>query len=186
MSVTEKQKMLAGELYLGNDPALVAERRRARDLLRAYNATADDEETRRAALLKTLFEAIGPGATIEPAFRCDYGYNLAAGANLFVNFDCVFLDCAPIRIGDNVQIGPCVQLLTPHHPIDPAMRREGLEGASPITIGDDVWLGGGVIICPGVTIGTGTTVGAGSVVTNDLPPLVVAAGNPCRVLRPVV
>ncbi len=89
MSVTEKQKMLAGELYLGNDPALVAERRRARDLLRAYNATADDEETRRAALLKTLFEAIGPGATIEPAFRCDYGYNLAAGANLFVNFDCV-------------------------------------------------------------------------------------------------
>ena len=183
MSGTEKQKMLAGELYLGNDPALVAERRRARALLRAYNATADDEETRRADLLKTLFGAIGAGATIEPAFRCDYGYNLAAGANLFVNFDCVFLDCAPIRIGDNVQIGPCVQLLTPHHPIDPAIRREGLEGASPITIGDDVWLGGGAIICPGVTIGAGTTVGAGSVVTRDLPPRVVAAGNPCRVLR---
>lgn len=185
MSATEKQKMLAGEIYLGNDPALVGERHRARALLRAYNATAEDEEARRADLLKTLFGSIGVGAIIEPAFRCDYGYNLTAGVNLFVNFDCVFLDCAPIRIGDNVQIGPCVQLLTPHHPIDPAMRGDGLEGASPITIGDDVWLGGGAIICPGVTIGAGTTVGAGSVVTRDLPRLVVAAGNPCRVLRQV-
>jgi len=185
MSRTEKQKMLAGEPYLGHDPILAAERRRARGLLRAYNATDDDEATRRAALLETLFGAIGPGAAIEPAFRCDYGYNLAAGANLFVNFDCVFLDCAPIWIGDNVQFGPCVQLLTAHHPIDPAIRRAGMEGASPIAIGDDVWLGGGVIVCPGVTIGAGTTVGAGSVVTRDLPPLVVAAGNPCRVLRPV-
>jgi maltose O-acetyltransferase len=181
-SMSEKQKMLAGQLYLGSDPELAAGRRRARQILREYNAAADDQ-AKRGVLLGSLFGEIGPGVLIEPAFSCDYGTNIVAGKNLFVNFNCVFLDCAAIRIGDNVQLGPAVQILTAHHPVDPIMRRDGRELASPVTIGDDVWIGGGAVICPGVTIGSGSTIGAGSVVTRDVPALVVAAGNPCRVIR---
>jgi maltose O-acetyltransferase len=120
---------------------------------------------------------------IQPSFRCDYGYNLLIGRNVFINYDCVFLDCNRITIGDDVQIGPAVQIYTAQHPTDAETRRSGLESALPVTVGDNVWIGGGAILCPGVTIGADTVIGAGSVVTRDLPPGVIAVGNPCRVLR---
>jgi maltose O-acetyltransferase len=185
-SMTEKQRMLAGELYLAYDPELVTDRRRARDVVREYNATGTAETARRLALLSRLFGRVGARIEIEPPFHCDYGYNIFAGDGLYINFGCVVLDCAPVHIGDNVLFGPYVQLLAADHPRDPQLRRIGRELAAPIRIGDDVWIGGGAIFCPGVSIGDGTTIGAGSVVTCDIPPRVVAAGNPCRVLRTLV
>ena len=183
--MTEREKMLAGQLYLASDPELVAARRRARRLTRLYNATTEEERDRRRELLAELFGSIGGSISIEPPFYCDYGANITAGSGLFMNFGCVILDCAAVRIGTDVQCGPYVQLLTAYHPTDPAARRDGPELAAPITLGDNVWLGGGVIVCPGVTIGAGTTIGAGSVVTRALPPGVVAAGVPARVLREI-
>lgn len=182
-SITEKQRMLAGELYLASDPELVKERQRARDLLREYNATWTAEIPRRLAILSRLFGQIGPRVEIEPPFRCDYGYNIFAGDGLYMNFGCVVLDCAPVHIGENVLFGPYVQLLAADHPRDPELRRGGRELAAPIRIGGNVWIGGGAIVCAGVSIGDDTTIGAGSVVTSDIPARVVAAGNPCRVLR---
>jgi maltose O-acetyltransferase len=181
--VTEKQRMLAGELYLASDPELVKDRQRARDLLREYNATWTAEIDRRLAILSRLFGRVGPHVEIEPPLRCDYGYNIFAGNGLYMNFGCVVLDCAPVHIGENVLLGPYVQLCAAHHPSDPEIRRTGRELAAPIRIGSNVWIGGGAIICGGVSIGDDTTIGAGSVVTGDIPARVVAAGNPCRVLR---
>jgi maltose O-acetyltransferase len=132
-----------------------------------------------------LFGEFGEGSVVMAPFQCDYGYNIRIGRNGFVNYDCVFLDCAPITIGDDVQIGPAVQLYTATHPVDAAIRRAGPEYALPITIGSGVWIGGGSIVLPGVNIGANTLIGAGSVVTRDIPAGVVAAGNPCRVLRSV-
>lgn len=177
--------MLAGDLYIADDPKLAAESRRAMDLAAQYNASSVSDPTTRRRILEELLGSIGEGTEIRPPFHCDYGYQLQIGARTFANFGLVALDVARIDIGDDVQIGPRVQLLTPTHPLAAEPRREKWEAAAPITIGDNVWLGGGVIVCPGVTIGANTVVGAGSVVTRDLPPNVLAVGTPARVLRPL-
>jgi maltose O-acetyltransferase len=176
-----KDRMLAGQEYTANDPDLRADGRRAAELTARYNA--EPEHDRRAVLLTELFGAVGVNTAIRPELRCDYGYNVTVGANVFVNWGAVFLDVGRITVGDFVQIGPNCQFLTATHPLDAGRRREGWEGSAPITLGDDVWLGGGVIVLPGVTIGAGTVVGAGAVVTRDLPAGVLAVGNPARVVR---
>ncbi|MBS9533978.1 sugar O-acetyltransferase [Mycobacterium sp. M1] len=176
--------MLNGEPYRGGDPDLVADRLACQRQLAVFNATGADEESRRHQLLGELLGSLGEGSQILPRFACDYGTQIAIGAHCFINYDAILLDCAPIRIGDHVQIGPRVQLLTALHPVDDHdARRQGWESAAPIVIGDNVWLGAGVIVCPGVTIGDDAVVGAGSVVTRDVPAAVLAAGNPCRVIR---
>jgi maltose O-acetyltransferase len=180
---TMRERMLAGELYLADDPALAKERARAAWLLDRFNQPGVDDGAERLGLLLELLGELGEGSEIKPPLRCDYGYRIRVGARTFVNYGLVALDVAPITIGDDVQIGPNVQLLTPTHPIDPDARRAKWEAAEPIAIERNVWLGGGVIVLPGVTIGENTVVGAGSIVTKDLPSNVVAAGNPARVVR---
>jgi maltose O-acetyltransferase len=180
-----KQRMQRGELYLASDPELVADLARAQDLLERYNATRDADRDERARLLRELLGEVGEDVTIRPMFRCDYGRYISIGAGTFVNYDCAMLDVAPIRIGAACQLATGVQLLTATHPIDPEPRRLGWEYGEPITLGDNVWLGGGVIVCPGVTIGENTVVGAGAVVTRDLPAGVVAVGSPARVQREI-
>ncbi|RIV33159.1 sugar O-acetyltransferase [Micromonospora radicis] len=180
-----KERMLAGEAYLADDPELVADHLRALRLLdRINNGGIDDREARRAALRELLGE-LGEETGIRPPFYCDYGYNIRIGPRSFVNFNAVFLDVTPITLGADVQVGPNVQLLTPTHPVDPEQRRAKWEGGQPITIGDNVWLGGGVIVLAGVTVGDNTVVGAGAVVARDLPANVVAVGNPARVVRQI-
>jgi maltose O-acetyltransferase len=176
-------RMLAGDLYLADDPSIMAMHLRARALTKEYNATAATEEDRRRRLLEELLAEVGPETTIRPPFNVDYGTQIRFGARCFANFGLVALDVATISIGDDVQIGPSVQLLTPTHPVDAELRRQKWEAAAPIVIGDNAWLGGGVIVLPGVTIGADTVVGAGAVVTRDLPSGVVAVGNPARVVR---
>jgi maltose O-acetyltransferase len=183
MPTSEKAKMLAGELYSGGNPELVAERRHAQRLLARYNATGPDDSEIRTSLLHELFGAVGGEADIQPRFSCDYGYNIRVGERVFVNYNCVFLDCAPIEIGDDLQMGPAVQLYTAAHPLDRATRATGLEYARPIRIGSGVWIGGGAIVLPGITIGDGCVVGAGAVVTRDLPSGSLAVGNPARIIR---
>ncbi len=180
---TEKQKMLAGELYLAADPELTALRQRAARLTRFYNNTTEEELERRSQILEELLGKIGTGAVIQPPFRCDYGSNIYIGNKFFMNFGGIILDCHIVRIGENVLCGPNVQIYAATHPTDPAVRLTELELGAPITIGNNVWIGGGAIICPGVTIGDNTTIGAGSVVVKDIPANVVAAGNPCRIIR---
>ncbi|CAM4125658.1 sugar O-acetyltransferase [Kibdelosporangium persicum] len=176
--------MLRGELYQDNDPVLVAERRRCQELLDGFNATKSGDDTLRQEILAQLLGEIGERSWIMPRFQCDYGYLIRMGSNSFLNYDAILMDCAPITIGDDVSIGPRAQLLTALHPMeDHEARRQRWETAAPITIGDNVWMGGGVIVCPGVTIGSNTVVGAGSVITRDLPEKVFAAGNPCRVIK---
>jgi maltose O-acetyltransferase len=175
--------MLDGDHYVADDPEIVEDQRRAVELTAAFNTAPPGEDQDRRRILTQLLGGIGPGTVIRPPFHCDLGYRIHLGANCFVNFGLVALDIAPITIGDDVQIGPGVQLLTPTHPTDPDRRRSKLEASRPITIGDNVWLGGGVIVLPGVTIGPDTVVGAGAVVVDDLPARVVAVGNPARVVR---
>lgn len=177
--------MLRGEVYLADDPELAADLARAQALLERYNGTGHTEQGLRERLLRELLGEVGEGVAIRPPFRCDYGAQIAIGAGTFVNYDCVLLDVAPIRIGAACQVGSRVQLLTATHPIDPEARRLGWEAGRPITIDANVWLGGGAIVCPGVTIGDDTVVGAGAVVTRDLPPGVVAVGNPARAVREI-
>jgi len=177
--------MLAGEPYDPTDPALVADRARARDLVRRYNATTEAERDHRRTLLDALFDAGGGDAVVEPPFRCDYGYNVAVGTDFFANFGCVFLDVVPIRFGDRCLLGPGVHVYTPTHPIDPDERATGRERGEPVTVGDDVWIGGRAVVTPGVTIGDGAVVAAGAVVTSDVPGRVVAGGNPARVIREI-
>jgi maltose O-acetyltransferase len=181
----QKDRMLSGELYLADDPELRADAVRCDALLARFNATraADVDERRR--ILTDLLGELGEGTVIRPPLFMDYGYQTSVGSGTFINFNCVILDVGRVRIGADVQIGPNVQILTPTHPIDPEQRRSGLEAAKPITIEDNVWLGGGAIVLAGVTIGRDTVVGAAAVVTKDLPPGVVAVGNPARVIRPV-
>jgi maltose O-acetyltransferase len=181
--LSEKAKMLAGELYFANDPELDRERRRTQRLLAQYNATTADAPEVRLGVLRQLLGAVGDGADIQPRFACDYGYTIRIGRNASINYNCVFLDCAAIEIGDDLQLGPAVQLYTAFHPLDRQKRAAGLEFAQPIRIGDGVWIGGGAIILPGVTIGDGVVIGAGSVVTREVPPLSLAVGNPARVIR---
>jgi maltose O-acetyltransferase len=175
--------MLSGELYDYADPELVGARLRARRLVRALNASSDDDPEERARIVAQLFGRVGVGFAIEPPFRCDYGSNIRIGDRVFINFNCVFLDTAPVEIGDHVQIGPSVQIYTVNHPLDATARRSTVEYGRPVRIGDDVWIGGGAIVLPGVSIGARSVIGAGSVVTRDVPEDALAAGNPCRVIR---
>ena len=181
----EKALMLAGEPYLASDPGLVEERRNARRLTRLYNATTEDEAWRRREILVELLGSTGEKCEIEPPFRCDYGSLIHLGDNFYANFGCVILDCNLVTIGRDVKFGPGVHIYAATHPADPAERASGRELGLPVTIGDGVWVGGGSIILPGVTIGDGTTIAAGSVVAKSIPARVVAAGVPCRVLRPL-
>ncbi len=175
--------MLAGELYRASDPELLAAYGDAQCLVAEFNATRADDIPALTRILSRLVGALGEDAIAKPSFRCDYGAHITIGPRTFINYDCVFLDCAAITIGAEVQIAPGVHLYTATHPLDALTRRSGLEAAEPITIGDGVWLGGRAVVCPGVTIGENTVVGAGSVVTRDLPPGVLAAGAPCRIIR---
>ena len=176
---TEREKMLTGELYQANDPELVAARQRAKALCHRYNQ--QPLELDRAVLTELL--GYETDAYIEAPLRCDYGFNIQLGRNFYANYNLTILDCAPVRIGDNVFVAPNVVLSTAGHPVEVEPRVAGWEFARPITIGDNVWLGAGVIVLPGVTIGEGTTIGAGSVVTRDIAANSVAVGNPCRVIR---
>jgi maltose O-acetyltransferase len=180
-----RERMLRGELYLASDPELVEAHRRAADLLFRLNGTSNADRIARSRLLADLLGSIGEGSTIISPFFCDYGSQISIGARCFVNAGAVMLDCATVTIGDDVQVGPNVQLLTATHPIDAAERASGWELAHPITIGSGAWLGGGVIIGPGVTVGERSVVGAGSIVVRDLPADAVAVGNPARVIRSV-
>ncbi len=180
---SEFERMLAGDLYRADDPEIVAAHHRAVRLLDRYNHSSVDDPDERRHLLDDLLGGLGSGSVIRPPLHCDYGSPIAIGAHTFVNFGLVALDPAPIVIGDHAQIGPNVQLLTPTHPLDPDLRREGWEAAGPITLGHNVWLGGGVIVLAGVTIGDDAVVGAGAVVTRDLPARTVSAGSPARVIR---
>lgn len=180
-----KERMLRGELYIADDEDLAADFARAQDLLARYNATAHAEQGERDAILSELLGAVGEGVVLRPPFRCEYGTRVTIGAGTFANYELLMLDVAPIAIGAACQIASRVQLLTATHPIDPQPRRDGWEYAEPIVLGDNVWLGGGVTVCPGVTIGDDTVVGAGAVVTRDLPAGVVAVGAPARVLREI-
>ena len=178
---TEKQKMLAGELYDPADPELQAELGAAHAWLARFNAALAAPESRRQDLLRERFAAVGDGAVIRPPFHCDYGFNISLGAGVFLNFNCVILDVVPVTIGDRTQIGPGVQILTTDHPRDPAGRARGMEYGRPIQVGRNVWIGGGAIILPGVTIGDDALIGAGSVVTRDVAAGRTAVGNPARV-----
>lgn len=182
---TMRERMLAGELYIADDPELGRDAMRAQALTHRLNLADPTDGDLRRELLTELLGGFGEGSEIRPPFRCDYGYQTFVGARTFANFGLVSLDVATVTIGDDVQIGPNVQLLTALHPVAAVPRRDKWEAARPITIGDNVWLGGGVIVLPGVTIGDDTVVGAGAVVTRDLPPGVVAVGNPARVIRAV-
>lgn len=181
----EREKMLAGELYDPLDPELVAARERARDLCQALNATREAAQAERRRLVRELFGTGGDSVWMQPPFFCDYGTNIELGERVFFNFNCIVLDVCRVRIGAYTLFGPAVQILTPLHPFDAALRRQQ-EFGKPITIGADVWVGGGAIILPGVTIGARAVIGAGSVVTRDVPEGVFAAGNPCRVIRDAV
>jgi maltose O-acetyltransferase len=182
---SQRERMLAGDQYLADDPQLIEERKRAAVLVAEFNLLTGDDDAGRYQLLKKLLGSLGADSAIRPPFRCDYGYQTHVGSRTFANWGLVALDVGKITIGDDVQIGPNVQLLTATHPVEAEPRRLKWEGSKPITIGDNVWLGGGVVVCPGVTIGENTVVGAGSVVIRDLPANVVAVGNPARVVRGV-
>ncbi|WP_269211657.1 sugar O-acetyltransferase [Nocardioides sp. cx-169] len=178
-----RERMMAGDLYIADDPELEEQAHTAQDLMAAYNATGPRQKPLRRALLEQLLGGVGDDTEIRAPLYVDFGAHLTFGARCFANYGLVALDVARITIGDDVQIGPHVQLLTPTHPVEPGPRRDKWEAAEPITIGDNVWLGGGVVVCPGVSIGDNTVVGAGAVVTKDLPADVVAVGNPARVVK---
>src|SRR3954469_25597334 len=181
---SEKEKMLAGELYDPLDPELVRARDRARDLCQELNATREGQQEERRRILRELFGAGGDTVWMQPPFFCDYGSNIRLGERVFFNFNCVVLDVCEVRIGDFTLFGPAVQVYTATHPMNAELRRKQ-EYAKPISIGSDVWVGGGVIICPGVRVGAKSVIGTGSVVTRNTPAGVFAAGNPCRVIRQI-
>ena len=176
--------MLAGELYIFSGEELAADQKRIAEWMDRYNARLARTLEERHALLREIFARVGEGATIRPPFHCDYGYNISLGAGVFLNFNCVILDVVAVSIGDKTQIGPGVQILTADHPRDPATRRSGVEFGRPISIGQNVWIGGGALILPGVTVGDDATIGAGAVVNRDVPNGATVAGNPARIIRP--
>jgi maltose O-acetyltransferase len=181
---TEREKMLAGDLYDPLDPELVRARERARDLCQDLNATRERDRDLRRAILTELFGQGGESVWLQPPFYCDYGSNIRLGERVFLNFNCVVLDVCPVTIGDYSLFGPGVQIYTANHPMEASLRRRQ-ELGKPVEIGSDVWVGGGAILCPGVKIGARAVIGAGSVVTRDVPEAVFAAGNPCRVIREI-
>lgn len=178
-----RQRMLDGDDYIADDPDLAAANRRAIELSFRFEQTWPADPAAGNAILADLIGSLGPDTEVRPPFRVDYGSRISIGARTFINYNMTALDVAPITIGDDVQIGPNVQLLTPTHPVAPEPRRAKVEGAKPITIGDNVWIGGGAIILPGVTVGENSVIGAGTVVTRDVPANVVVVGNPARVVR---
>lgn len=179
-----KERMIRGMTYRG-DEELWEDMRRVRRLLRTYNNTGEDEFEYRTQLLKEMLGSIGEHIYIEPNFRCDYGSQITIGNHFYANFDCVILDVCPVTIGSHVLLGPQVGIYTASHPIDARVRADMLEYGSPVTIGDDVWIGGHAVINGGVEIGGGSIIGSGSVVTKSIPAGVIAAGNPCRVIREI-
>lgn len=181
--MSEFSKMVSGENYNINDPELREIRYRVRDIVDEFNALSARAVTEKERLIRTIFGSVGENVHFEKGMRIDYGCNTHIGNNVFINFNFVLLDCAPVTIGNNVFIAPDVQIYTAQHPLDPEMRNQHIGSARPVVIGDDVWIGGGSIILPGVTIGKGSTIGAGSVVKHDIPAGVIAAGNPCQVKR---
>jgi maltose O-acetyltransferase len=182
---TNRERMLAGDLYVADDPESGQRAQRAVQLAHAYHQAAITDEGAARPILVELLGSLGDGAFVKPPLYVDYGEHIIIGPRTFVNYNLTALDVAKIIIGADCQLGPNVQLLTPTHPIEPEPRRDRLEAARPITIGDNVWLGGGVIVCPGVTIGDNSVIGAGAVVTRDIPANVVAVGNPARVIREI-
>ena len=183
--ITEKQKMLTGQWYNPLDKALSAERLAARKLQHCFNQSCPDDTALRRELLKQWLPNTGKHFYVEPPFFCDYGYNIRTGNKVFFNFNCVVLDVAEVRIGNNVFFGPAVQIYTVNHPLEAKKRNTLIEQALPVVIEDDVWIGGGAVILPGVTIGKGSVIAAGSVVSKDVPSGVVAAGNPCKVIKTI-
>jgi len=181
MFMSERQKMISGLPYDPGDPELQADQTAARQWMARYNAAMGASPAERRDLLRQKMGEVGEGAIIRPPFHCDYGYNIRLGRGAFLNFNCIILDVCEVEIGDQTQIGPAVQILTADHPRDPAQRAEGVEFGKPVTIGRNVWIGGGAIILPGVTIGDDAVIGAGSVVTRDVPEGATAVGNPARV-----
>lgn len=182
---SEKEKMVNGELYNAADQELRNDRFEARRLTRLYNETFETEDENRTEILKELFGTTGENLYIEPTFRCDYGYNIHVGENFYANFDCVFLDVCEIKIGDNCFIAPGVHIYTATHPLNAKERISGAEFGKPVTIGDNVWIGGRAIINPGVTIGNNSVIASGSVVTKDVPDNVVVGGNPAKVIKKI-
>lgn len=180
---TNLERMLAGDLYIADDPEIGRRQQRAMRLAARYQATFVEERDQAKAVLAELLGSVGEDVEIRPPLYVDYGSNITVGARTFVNYHLTALDVAAITIGEDCQIGPNVQLLTPTHPVEPQPRRDKLEAARPITIGDNVWIGGGAIVCPGVTIGDNSVIGAGAVVTKDVPANVVAVGNPAHPVR---
>ena len=183
--MTQKEMMLAGMLYDSRDDELREDARRSRQLTRLFNNTTEEQIPYRTQLLKELFGGTGENIYVEPPFRCDYGSNTYVGENFYANFDCIILDVAQVHIGKNCLLGPRVCIYTPCHPIDAEIRNSFVESGKPVTIGDNVWIGGSAVINPGVTIGNNVIIGSGSVVTKDIPDNVIAAGNPCKVIRSI-
>ncbi len=184
--MTEQEKMLSGALYSAGAPELTAARQRAKELCRRFNQTSIQDPEEGEKLLRELLGQVGEQVSIQPALWVDYGFNIQMGSHVEINHNCVILDCAKVTFGDHVFIGPNCGFYTAGHPLDAATRNAGLEFARPIAVGDNVWFGGSVTVLPGVTIGSGSVIGAGSVVSRDIPPNVVAVGNPCRVVRPIL
>jgi len=182
---SEKEKSLAGKLYKAFGDELLSERQYAKELIFQFNALPPDEIKKRDSIIKTLFGKTGKSFFIEPPFRCDYGYNISIGENFYANFNCIILDCVLVTIGKNVLFGPDVSIYTAGHPVHHKLRSQDYEFALPVIIGDNIWIGGNVTINPGISIGDNSVIGSGSVVTKDIPSDVVAAGNPCKVLRKI-
>ncbi|MBP2079142.1 sugar O-acetyltransferase [Oceanobacillus polygoni] len=182
---TEKEKMISGEMYNPADPELVQDRTEARRKVRIYNQTLETEGEKRTNILKELLGSTGENIYIEPTIRFDYGYNTHVGDNFYANFDCTFLDICEVRFGDNCMLGPRVQIYTATHPLHPIERNSGIESGKPITIGNNVWIGGSAIINPGVTVGDNVVIGSGAVVTKDIPDNVVVGGNPARIIKQI-
>ena len=183
--MTQKEMMLSGMLYDSRDKELREDAARSRRITRLFNNTTEEQNSYRIQLLKELFGRTGEHIYIEPPFRCDYGSNTYIGENFYANFDCIILDVAEVHIGKNCLLGPRVCIYTPVHPYDAEIRAMGIEKGKPVTIGDNVWVGGNAVINPGVSIGNNVIIGSGSVVTKDIPDNVIAAGNPCKIIRPI-
>jgi maltose O-acetyltransferase len=182
---TEKEKMLAGLMYDSADPVLIKDRLNARQYIENFHKAAFDADDERMTILKSLFKKTGKWLKIEPAFRCDYGYNISVGENFFANFDCVFLDVCEITFGDNCMLGPGVHIYTATHPLDPTERNSGLEYGKKVVIGHNVWIGGRAVILPGVTIGDNVVIASGAVVHKDVEDNVVVGGNPAKVIKKI-
>lgn len=182
---SEYQKMISGQLYDAADPKLKEDRSIARDLCFELAQLRPSKTAEKQNLFQQLFRCEQSDFHIELPFRCDYGYNISLGKNFYSNYNCTMLDCAKITIGDNVMFAPNVSLFTAAHPIDAEKRNSGIEFAMPITIGNNVWIGGNSVVMPNVTIGNNVVIGAGSVVTKNIPDNCIAVGNPCRVLREI-